>query len=133
MQRQATSNTQPELRLRSELHRRGLRFRLNVSARGLGRGTIDIAFISARVAVFVDGCYWHGCTLHKSIPVTNREFWQKKIDATRERDHRMTTRLREEGWEVVRMWEHDDHVVTAERIAELVRTRSRVDPRGKRP
>lgn len=124
MQRQVTSGTRPELRLRSELHKRGLRFRLNVCVGATGPGKIDIAFVSAKVAVFVDGCFWHGCTIHKSVPVANQDFWQRKIQATRERDERMTRRLQEEGWVVVRVWEHDNPVDAASRIVPLVRARA---------
>lgn len=101
-------DTGPELALRRELHRRGVRYRVNPRLDfGPGRKVRpDIAFTAARVAVFVDGCFWHGCREHRSIPASNVEFWRKKIEATRRRDARNDEVLLSEGWRVVRLWEH---------------------------
>jgi DNA mismatch endonuclease (patch repair protein) len=101
-------DTGPELALRRELHRRGARYRVNFRL-DLGRGRRarpDIVFTAARVAVFVDGCFWHGCAEHRSLPSRNSEFWRSKIEATRERDARNDAWLESEGWQVVRVWEH---------------------------
>jgi DNA mismatch endonuclease, patch repair protein len=101
-------DTGPELALRRELHRRGARYRTNLRLDfDQGRRVRpDIVFTAARVAVFVDGCFWHGCNEHRSMPVRNSEFWCAKIEATRKRDARTDAWLVSEGWRVVRLWEH---------------------------
>ena len=111
-------DTAPERALRSALHRRGLRFRTNlrIDLAGRRRTRPDIVFTRLRLAVFVDGCYWHGCTTHRTIPVANREFWQAKIEATRRRDREQADWLAEAGWTVLRFWEHD----VPERATEVV-------------
>lgn len=70
-------------------------------------GKPDIVFPKPKIAVFVDGCFWHGCSVHRQIPQTNREFWQKKIFGNMARDRKVSRRLRQEGWHVFRFWEHD--------------------------
>jgi DNA mismatch endonuclease, patch repair protein len=70
-------------------------------------GRPDFVFAEHRVAVFVDGCFWHGCLKHSSLPASNRAFWKKKIAANKARDQRVNRTLRKEGWRVVRVWEHD--------------------------
>lgn len=90
-------------------------------------GKPDIVFVKARVAVFIDGCFWHGCTVHKSLPQKNREFWEKKIRANTDRDLRITRELTSTGWIVKRYWEHEvkkdlDSVV--QEIYTLVRARA---------
>lgn len=105
MQRMPDRNTKPEVRLRKELFRRGLRFRVNVKELP---GSPDIVFPRARIAVFVDGCYWHGCPVHKRAPVNNRDWWVAKIARNQERDLRNRQDLESEGWWVLRYWEHDD-------------------------
>lgn len=102
-------DTGPEVALRSALHARGLRFRKNMRL-DLGdsrRVRPDIIFPSLRLAVFVDGCFWHGCQEHRSLPTSNAVFWKKKIEGTVQRDKKQVTWLREAGWTVVRVWEHD--------------------------
>lgn len=101
-------DTGPELALRRELHRRGARYRTNLRL-DLDQGRRvrpDVVFTAARVAVFVDGCFWHGCTEHRSLPARNSEFWRAKIEATQGRDERNDEWLLSEGWRVVRLWEH---------------------------
>jgi DNA mismatch endonuclease (patch repair protein) len=99
-----SSGTKPELRLRKALWAAGLRgYRTN--RRGLP-GTPDIAFIGAKVAVFVDGCFWHGCPEHYSEPKTRVAFWRAKTTKHRERDAEADHKLGEMGWAVVRVWEH---------------------------
>lgn len=100
-------DTCPELRLRSALHRDGLRFRkhLRISASGL-RVTPDIVFPRQHLAVFVDGCFWHGCREHGTQPRVNSGYWAAKLCRNRERDARVDLALREAGWQVVRIWEH---------------------------
>jgi DNA mismatch endonuclease (patch repair protein) len=102
-------DTGPELALRAALHRHGLRFRKNLRI-ALGerrRVAPDVVFPSIRLAVFVDGCYWHGCAEHRSIPASNTEFWRTKIEGTRRRDAQQTQWLEAAGWTVLRVWEHE--------------------------
>ena len=113
-------DTAPELALRRELHRRGLRYR--VGLRVLPRRSIDVAFPRQRIAIFVDGCYWHGCPAHGvRTDGMNAGYWREKIERNRRRDDDTDTRLRERGWHVIRVWEHEDVFVNAEQIERLVR------------
>jgi DNA mismatch endonuclease (patch repair protein) len=89
------------------------------------RRVADFAFIGARVAVFVDGCFWHGCPVHATWPKNNAEFWRAKILANQQRDLDTNARLRAEGWEVVRVWAHEEPDLAAARIEEVVRARRR--------
>jgi DNA mismatch endonuclease (patch repair protein) len=119
-------DTGPEVALRKVLFRRGYRFRKNLRL-DLGpglRARPDIAFTRPKVAVFVDGCYWHGCKEHRSIPASNREFWLRKIDATRQRDIAQAEWLEAAGWTVIRVWEHECVDEAADRVAETVRRMS---------
>jgi DNA mismatch endonuclease (patch repair protein) len=102
-------DTKPELKLRSALHRRGLRFRKNLRIDLGSRRRVrpDIAFTKLKLAVFVDGCFWHGCEQHRSIPVSNRSFWRAKIEGTRLRDQQQVQWLEDAGWTAIRIWEHD--------------------------
>lgn len=102
MRRVRATDTSCEVLLRTQLHRRGLRYRLHTKL----PGKPDLAFASARVVVFVDGCFWHGCPEHCRIPNTNRDYWERKIARNRERDAAATATLRREGWRVIRIWEH---------------------------
>jgi len=105
MSRMPRSSTKPELALRRALHARGLRFR--VHRRDLP-GTPDIVLSRARIAVFVDGCFWHGCRrCVKSTPKTNKKYWSWKIETNRSRDKKNLARLKRQGWLVYRLWEHD--------------------------
>ncbi|MFJ2814988.1 MULTISPECIES: very short patch repair endonuclease [unclassified Streptomyces] len=116
-------DTVPELLLRKALHRHGLRYR--VSARPLPklRRTADVVFTKARVAVFVDGCFWHGCPEHHR-PATKHhsDFWSQKIEMNRARDQETNQVLQEAEWTVVRVWEHEDPEEAALRIADVVRS-----------
>jgi DNA mismatch endonuclease, patch repair protein len=111
MQSNRPKNTGPELAVRSALHRAGLRFRVHYRPlHGLKR-EVDIAFTRPRVAVFVDGCFWHGCPLHATRPATNVEWWATKLDGNIARDRNTDEVLTKAGWRVLRFWEH---VATAE-------------------
>src|SRR5262245_19709050 len=116
MKQTARRDTGAELRLRRALHQRGLRYFVDrppiASDR---RRRADIVFPRARVAVFVDGCFWHGCYEHASWPKANRAWWRSKIEANRRRDTATNKSLRAEGWHVVRVWEHEDPEAAAER------------------
>ena len=118
------TDTLPELALRSELHRRGLRYRVDlpVDVRMAGRRPRpDVVFTQKRIAVFVDGCFWHACPEHGELPVANREFWKDKLDATRARDRRTDSLLADAGWHVIRIWEHEPAMAAADRIEAAVR------------
>ena len=104
MSRVKGKDSAAEQALRSALHAAGLRFRLHRRSEGLA---VDIAFPTPRVAVFVDGCFWHGCPAHETFPKTNRDYWIPKLKENKERDLRQTQRLSAAGWEVFRVWEHD--------------------------
>ncbi|HLW79465.1 MAG TPA: very short patch repair endonuclease [Terriglobia bacterium] len=95
--------TSPEIELRRALHRAGLRHRLRYPL----PGSPDLVLVAARLAIFVDGCFWHGCPLHGTIPKTNTSFWQAKIHRNRERDRVVDQRLRAAGWMTIRIWEHE--------------------------
>lgn len=115
-------DTGPEVALRSVLHRRGLRFRKNMRL-DLGdrrRVRPDIVFPRLRIAVFVDGCFWHGCREHRSLPTSNAAFWRDKIEGTAQRDKLHATWLTEAGWTVLRVWEHDVPDRAERLIVELV-------------
>lgn len=113
-------DSSPELRLRSELHKRGLRFRkhLRIEAGGL-RVTPDVVFPRQRIAVFVDGCFWHGCPEHGNQPVANKDYWASKLARNRERDSRVDAALHLAGWQVVRVWEHASAAEAVEAVAVL--------------
>lgn len=99
-------DTGPELALRHELHRRGLRYYVNRRPVKNIRRTADIVFPRKRLAVFVDGCFWHGCPEHHTIAKTNAEFWAAKVRGNMRRDRDTDDLLRSEGWTVLRIWEH---------------------------
>ena len=115
-------DTGPERLLRSELHRRGLRFRVDYGLRPDNGRLVrpDIVFTRPRLAVFVDGCFWHGCSLHSRTPQRNSYYWAPKIARNRERDAEQVTRLELAGWTVLRAWEHDPAELVADRIERLV-------------
>ena len=116
MSRTRQRDTPGEVALRSELHRRGFRFRLQRRIEGVSRVRPDIVLVSARVAVFVDGCFWHSCPRHATVPKANRDWWEAKLRANVERDRRQTHALETAGWSVVRVWEHEDPVEGAGRV-----------------
>ncbi|MEU2439259.1 very short patch repair endonuclease [Streptomyces rubradiris] len=116
-------NTKPEKLLRSALHKRGLRYRVGVRPIPDLRRTADVVFTKARVAVFVDGCYWHGCPDHHRPAKKGATFWQDKIAGTQARDAETNEALSEMGWLVIRVWEHEDPEQAAQTVAEAVRAR----------
>jgi DNA mismatch endonuclease (patch repair protein) len=120
----ARRDTRPELLLRSELHRRGLRFRVQIKVPGNNRRTIDIAFTRARLAVFVDGCFWHGCPAHHVRPRTNNEWWRWKIERNQARDADTNRQLGAAGWSVLRIWEHVPVSEAADQVEEAYRLRT---------
>ena len=123
MRRVRQTNTSAESALRRELHALGLRYRVQVRILTKPRRVADVTFVGPRLAVFVDGCFWHGCPSHATWPKKNGEFWRAKIVANQERDRDTDSRLRADGWEVVRVWAHEMPHAAAARIAALVRAR----------
>ncbi|WP_129336328.1 very short patch repair endonuclease [Cellulomonas endophytica] len=122
-----------ELALRRALHAQGFRYRVTVRVPGLPRRTIDVAFPRARVAVFVDGCFWHGCSEHSHAPRSNSSWWAQKLAANRARDADTTRHLQELGWTVLRIWEHvplDDAVATV--VAAVAAAREKQAGTGRR-
>lgn len=119
LSRQRQTNTAPELALRRELHRRGLRYRVNYPI-PVPRRRADIVFPRARVAVFVDGCFWHSCPTHGTTPTNNRDWWMQKLANNVARDRHTDASLVAQGWMPLRAWEHDDPVVTADRVAVVI-------------
>lgn len=126
MSRQRTRDTEPEVLLRRELHRRGLRYRVDAALPGMPRRRADILFTRAQVAVFVDGCFWHGCPQHKTTPINNRAWWVDKLARNIERDGQTDSHLRSLGWTVIRVWEHEDLARVAGDIEKAVRSSPRV-------
>jgi DNA mismatch endonuclease (patch repair protein) len=120
MSRQRRRDTAPELALRRALHALGLRYRVHLA--GLP-GRPDVVLTRARVAVFVDGCFWHRCPEHGVPPRSNAEWWRDKLARNVERDREVDHQLQRLGWEVVRVWEHEQPGQAAERVAALWRER----------
>ncbi|NEA55705.1 very short patch repair endonuclease [Streptomyces sp. SID13666] len=120
MSRQGRRDTAPELAVRRLLHAAGHRYRVNAPVPGIPRRTIDIVFGKAKVAVFLDGCFWHGCPEHATRPKSNAEWWRQKLDRNMARDRDTTTHLTDAGWTVLRFWEHEDPAVVAGRVAATV-------------
>lgn len=106
MSMQKPRDTRPELELRRALFARGLRYRVAYPVPGMNRCTIDIAFVRAKVAVMVDGCFWHRCPDHRTAPKSNTEWWERKLSENEARDRRVDQSLRSHGWVAVRVWEH---------------------------
>ena len=129
MQANRRRDTGPELALRRLLHRRGLRYRVDFPIRPGGGRPVrpDIVFPNKRVAVYVDGCFWHGCSVHGTRPNTNRDYWDDKIATNKRRDARTTAALEHDGWTVIRFWAHDDPETAAAHVAQILdRSTSRV-------
>jgi DNA mismatch endonuclease (patch repair protein) len=135
-------DTPAEMALRRAIHRKGLRYLVDAPVLGTRRRA-DILFRGAHVAVFVDGCFWHSCPIHGTLPKENREWWQQKLAANDARDRNTDELLRRSGWEVIRVWEHEDMAEAARRIQRVVTDRRAFDagnpcqrtrhPRAERP
>ncbi|NKS72039.1 DNA mismatch endonuclease Vsr [Rhodococcus hoagii] len=121
MRAQRRRDTAPEVALRRELHRRGARFFVDrAPLRGLRRRA-DLVFPRRRVAVYVDGCFWHSCPQHATSPKNNAQWWADKLAANVVRDRDTDTRLADAGWTVVRIWEHEDPTEAADRVQAALR------------
>ncbi len=116
-------DTLPELAVRSGLHRRGLRYRVNARPEPALRRTADLVFVGARVAVFIDGCFWHGCPQHATRPQKNAEWWAAKLDRNKERDTDTSRQLEQSGWLVLRFWEHEPTEKIVDAVEDAVRAR----------
>ncbi len=127
MQANKGRDTRPELAVRSAVHAEGMRYRVGVRPIPQVRRTADLVFPKAKVAVFVDGCFWHGCPQHHRPAKRNAEFWLTKIQGNIDRDSDTDRRLKNAGWRVVRVWEHEDPMEAAVAIKAVVRASS---PRG---
>jgi DNA mismatch endonuclease (patch repair protein) len=120
MSRQRARDTGIEMALRRALHASGLRYRIHKRPISGVRREADIVFGPARVAVFVDGCFWHGCPDHATWPRRNAEFWRTKIETNRTRDRDTDRAFADAGWTVIRVWEHEDPTTAATRVADVV-------------
>lgn len=109
-----------ELAVRRLLRAAGLRYRVHYPVPGVPRRTIDIAFTRAKVAVFIDGCFWHGCPDHGTKPTANAAWWAAKLGANAERDFDTTDQLERSGWTVLRAWEHEDPVEVAALVGRVL-------------
>ena len=118
-------DTVPERALRSVLYRKGLRFRIDMKPIKELNRKADIVFRPAKVAVFVDGCFWHGCPIHGTQAKANAEFWDQKIKQNQERDKDTVIQLEAAGWRVIRVWEHEDPEGAAQEIYDIVVKRKR--------
>lgn len=123
MSRVRKRHTAPEMALRRELHRRGLRYRVDLRLPRVVRARPDIVFTRIRVAVFVEGCFWHSCPNHRSFPKTNAEWWREKLATNVRRDRSIDQALVDAGWEVIRIWEHEDATAAADLVEAVVRAR----------
>lgn len=115
-------DTKPELALRALLHARGLRYRVDYRPEPSLRSKADIVFTRRKIAIFVDGCFWHGCPQHYWASKTNIDYWQPKIAENRARDERFSTALVNAGWQVIRIWEHESPEAAADIVESAVRS-----------
>lgn len=120
MSRAKRRETAPEIALRRALHARGLRYRVAYPIPGQRRRTIDVAFTRRRLAVFVDGCFWHGCPEHGTAPSQNSSWWQAKFRANQARDRDTDAVLESMGWQVLRAWEHEPPEAVADVVQRLL-------------
>jgi DNA mismatch endonuclease (patch repair protein) len=125
MQRNRGKNTLPELAVRKILHARGFRYRVNARPERDVRRTADLLFTRVKVAVFIDGCYWHGCPDHYTSPATNESFWADKLKINQHRDLETNRLLADRGWKVLRFWEHEPPSDVAKVIEAVVCDRRR--------
>lgn len=124
MQANKSRDTKPELAVRRLLHGRGLRYRVDVRPEPALRRTADIVFRRACVVVFIDGCFWHGCSKHHSLSKTNTSYWRDKVERNTARDRGTDQALASAGWLVLRFWEHENPSLVTDRIAQAVAERS---------
>ena len=116
-------DTSPELAIRSILHRKGLRYTVDTRPLEQLNRKADILFRKQRIAVFIDGCFWHSCPMHGTHAKSNADFWAEKLKKNQERDLDTTKQLEAAGWVVIRIWEHEDPILTSEKIYEIVKAK----------
>ncbi|WP_268244432.1 very short patch repair endonuclease [Nocardioides albus] len=121
MQGNKSRDTSPELAVRRLLHAAGLRYRVDYRPEPSLRRTADIVFTKQRVAVFIDGCYWHACPEHRTVARANATYWSEKLARNVARDIDTSTRLKDAGWTVLRFWEHEDPESVAATVVTAVR------------
>ena len=118
LSKQKRRDTKPEVALRRALHRRGLRYFVDRAPLKGMRRRADLVFPKRKVAVYVDGCFWHSCPIHATAPRNNARWWADKLAANVARDRDTDEKLLAEGWRVVRIWEHEDPAVAADRVVD---------------
>jgi DNA mismatch endonuclease (patch repair protein) len=123
MQANRSRDTAPELALRRAVHALGLRYRVAARPLPAVRRTADLVFSKAKVAVFMDGCFWHGCPVHHTVAVRNGQYWADKVERNRRRDSDTDQRLAAEGWVALRVWEHEAPEEAAQRVRAVVEER----------
>lgn len=121
MRSNRSRDTRPELAVRRELHRRGLRYRVDLRPVAGVRSRADIVFTRRRIAIYIDGCFWHQCPIHKTLPATNQGYWLPKLARNRERDAEVNAALVEAGWTVLRFWEHQSPNEVADLVVAALR------------
>ncbi|WP_206106435.1 very short patch repair endonuclease [Rhizobium leguminosarum] len=124
MRKQRVADTQAETLVRKALFAAGVRYRKHWPVPGRRRRTIDIAMPGKKLAIFIDGCFWHGCEVHKTTPRSNEAWWRVKLDENKLRDNETTELLIGQGWKVLRFWEHD---AASEVAAAVIRSVSEMD------
>lgn len=128
MRQQRRRDTEPELLVRKALFARGLRYRTHLPVPGAPRRTMDIGFPRRRIAVFIDGCFWHGCPEHGTTPQSNGSWWSSKIAENVERDAETARILADQGWQVLRFWEHDSVEEVADTVSSTLATNQQAPP-----
>lgn len=129
MQANKRRDTSPEIAVRRLLHSAGHRYRVDFAPIG-GRRRADIVFTRKRIAVFIDGCFWHGCPAHGNRPKANANYWGPKLDRNIERDRETNETLRAAGWTVLRFWEHEDPSTVSASVTTLLHSAGQQKPVG---
>ncbi len=120
MSRARRRDTDPEMLIRREAHQRGMRYRVDAPLPGMPRRRADMIFPRRKVAVFIDGCFWHSCPLHRSIPRANNEWWVAKLQRNVDRDRETDAHLQKLGWTVLRFWEHEDPTTVVNHVERVI-------------
>ncbi|QNE45870.1 DNA mismatch endonuclease Vsr [Glaciihabitans sp. INWT7] len=124
MQGNRGRDTKPELAVRRLVHARGMRYRVNARVEPDIRRSADMLFTRKRIAVFIDGCYWHGCPAHFVLPKAHPDYWEAKIAGNRKRDAETNSLLELRGWTILRFWSHESPICVADKVEAAVRDRN---------